>query len=161
MLDAAFRLGYRCAYCCARAWWFVRRPRTNGAAVALWHDGRLLLIRTSYRDRYTLPGGFVGRKEEARAAAARELREEIGVNVSPADLVAAYEATIFLEHHYDHLAIFEAEVASQPGITANGRELVWAGWMTTEEAEALPQLARHTRAYLAARASRTAGEETT
>ena len=51
MVDALFRLGYRAAYWCARAWWYVRRPRTRGAAIALWAGDRVLLVKTSYRER--------------------------------------------------------------------------------------------------------------
>lgn len=156
MLDALFRLGYRCAYWCARAWWFVRRPRTRGAAIALWTGGRVLLIRTSYRDRYSLPGGFVGRTEHAREAACREVREEIGIVVPGDQLRLGYEDTLFVEHHHDTLSIFEIELASAPIVRANGRELVWVGWKTAEEAAVLPLLS-HVRAYLAARAARTAG----
>ena len=53
------RVFYRAAYLAARIWWFIRRPHTNGSLVALWCDGRLLLVRTSYRQLYSLPGGFI------------------------------------------------------------------------------------------------------
>ena len=155
MLDALFRLGYRCAYWCARAWWFVRRPRTRGAAIALWLGERVLLIRTSYRDRYSLPGGFVGRTEQARDAACREVLEEIGLVVAADRLALVYEDTLFVEHHHDMLSIFELELASEPIVRANGRELVWIGWKTAAEADVLPLLS-HVRAYLAARAARPA-----
>jgi ADP-ribose pyrophosphatase YjhB (NUDIX family) len=155
-VNALVRLGYRGAYWCARAWWFVRRPQTHGAAVALWSGGRLLLVRTCYRTRYVLPGGFVGRHEDARDAASRELLEEVGVAVSPSDLTLACEHTLFLEHHHDRLTIFETVVSPEPQVEASGRELVWIGWKTAEEAEQLPLLSRHLRAYLAQRSSRTA-----
>lgn len=155
MRDALVRLGYRTAYWCARAWWFVLRPRTRGAAVALWTGGRVLLVKTSYRKRYSLPGGFVGRTEQVRDAACREVREETGVVVPADQLRLVYEQTLFVEHHHDMLSIFEIELASQPAVRANGRELVWIGWKTTEEAASLPLLS-HVRAYLAARAGRTA-----
>lgn len=130
----------------------MRRPTTHGAAVALWCQGRVLLVKTSYRDRYSLPGGFVGRREHARDAACREVREEVGVVVSADGLTLAYEGTLFVEHHHDVLSIFEIEVASEPAVRANGRELVWIGWKTTEEAATLPLLS-HVRTYLAARAA--------
>jgi 8-oxo-dGTP diphosphatase len=152
MVSALVRLGYRGAYWCARAWWFVRRPTTHGAAVALWCQGRVLLVKTSYRARCSLPGGFIGRRERGQDAACRELREEVGV-VVPADrLTLAYERTLFVEHHHDRLSIFEIELAAKPAVHANGRELVWVGWTTTEEAASLPLLS-HVKAYLAARAA--------
>lgn len=153
MLDALFRLGYRAAYLCACAWWFVRRPRTRGAAIALWTEGRILLVRTSYRERYSLPGGFVGRTEQAREAACREVSEELGIVVSADRIKLVYEQTLFEEYHYDTLSIFETALSSAPAVRANGRELIWVGWKTAEEAMELPLLP-HLRAYLAARAAR-------
>jgi 8-oxo-dGTP pyrophosphatase MutT (NUDIX family) len=128
--------------------------RRTGAAVALWCGHRVLLIQTSYRRRYSLPGGFVGRGERSRDAAARELLEEVRIAVDPDRLTLAYEGTIFVEYHDDRLDVWETTLADEaPAVRANARELVWAGWMTTEEAEAQPLLS-HVRAYLAARKSR-------
>ena len=45
-MNAIARLAYRSAYLMARAWWFIRRPHTFGSVVAVWCDGRLLLVRT-------------------------------------------------------------------------------------------------------------------
>ena len=77
-VSSVLRVGYRLAYLTLRLWWFVRRPATNGAAVALWHAGKVLMVRTSYRGCYSLPGGFVRRGEPSEQAARRELREELG-----------------------------------------------------------------------------------
>jgi ADP-ribose pyrophosphatase YjhB (NUDIX family) len=153
MLDALFRFGYRGAYWCARAWWFVRRPRTRGAAIALWAEDRVLLVKTSYRKRCSLPGGFVGANEQTRDAACREVREETGIVVPPERLRLVYEQMLFVEHHYDTLSIFEMELTSAPAVAVNGRELIWIGWKTAEEAASLPLLS-HVRAYLAARDQR-------
>ena len=82
---AALRLGYRVAYRAMDVWFWVRRPRVRGVACVL-HDGagRVLLMRQTYgdRQRWWLPGGFVGRSETPEAAAARECAEELGVEVS-------------------------------------------------------------------------------
>lgn len=45
------------------------------------HDGALLLVRLAYRDRWGVPGGLLKKGEDTRAAAEREAREEIGVEV--------------------------------------------------------------------------------
>ena len=81
-LDLLYRLAYRTAYQLLRPWWRLRRPRTSGAGVAIWCDGRLLAVRTSYRgELLDLPGGGVDRGETAEAAAVRVLREEVGIEV--------------------------------------------------------------------------------
>jgi ADP-ribose pyrophosphatase YjhB (NUDIX family) len=44
-------------------------------------DGRVLLIRHLYRQRWGVPGGLLERREDPRDAARREVREEVGLNV--------------------------------------------------------------------------------
>src|SRR5690606_29722830 len=44
-------------------------------------DGRVLLVRHSYKTGWATPGGFVNRREVAADAAVREVREEVGLAV--------------------------------------------------------------------------------
>ncbi|WP_199185863.1 NUDIX domain-containing protein [Streptomyces carminius] len=50
--------------------------------VALWHEGRLLMVRVRGRDCWELPGGGIEPGETSRQAAVRELWEESGQPVS-------------------------------------------------------------------------------
>ena len=144
------RVFYRAAFLAARMWWFARRPRTTGAMVALWHDGRVLLVRSSYRRACTLPGGFMHRGESSRDAAARELLEEVNVAIVPSTLALAWHGTLDFEHRVDTLSIYEAVLDARPAIRLDGIELVWAGWKTPEEARHMTLLP-HLRPYLARR----------
>ena len=81
------------AYRAASVWWFVRRPRTFGVrAIALTPEGEIVLVRHSYLPGWYCPGGGRGRREEARDAAIRELREEIGMT--------AYGTVRFLRDYF-------------------------------------------------------------
>jgi 8-oxo-dGTP diphosphatase len=55
------------------------RPRV--AAGVLYRDdgGRVLLVKPTYKDGWEIPGGYVQEGESPRAAAIRELAEELGV----------------------------------------------------------------------------------
>jgi 8-oxo-dGTP diphosphatase len=150
VLNALFRLGYRCAYRAALIWWFITRPRTSGAVVAVWSGGRILLVRTSYRAQYTAPGGFVRRSETRAEGAARELHEETGLQVEPSALRSVWEGVLPFEFRQDGVTIFELELPQPVALEPNQRELVWAGWKTRDEALALP-LSPHVRDYLTAR----------
>jgi 8-oxo-dGTP diphosphatase len=149
-LDAAIRLGYRWAYLTLRLWWLVRRPRTHGAAVALWHEGKVLMVRTSYRACYSLPGGFVRRGEPPEQAARRETLEEIGVDLPPQTLRHAWHGTIRYESRLDTVDIWEASVDQPPTLHITGREITWAGWMDPSAALGR-RLLPHIAAYLAQR----------
>jgi 8-oxo-dGTP diphosphatase len=148
-LDGVARVGYRGVYLLARTWWWLRRPSTSGALVAFWRGDQILLVRTSYRRIYSLPGGFVERQETAAAAATREILKEIGVTASPDDLITAWRGTLPFESRTDTVTIFEcsADVSARH---IDGREIVWAGWVSVNGARKLPLLP-HVRAYLTSR----------
>ena len=136
LVDLPWRLAYRAAYQLLRLWWRVRRPAVTGANVALWRDGRVLVVRTSYRgDLLDLPGGGVERGEEPADAAARELAEEVGLEVPAAALerVASYRLRADGRRITDHVFEPREGVAPTGEATVDGREIVWAGWMTPDE----------------------------
>ncbi|HZT77130.1 MAG TPA: NUDIX domain-containing protein [Vicinamibacterales bacterium] len=128
---------YPMLFAIARMWWFVRRPRTQGAVVAMWHQGRVLLVRSSYRRHYGLPGGFVKRGETHREAAAREVAEELSLTIAPGDLTLAWRASTFFEHRHDTTTVWEITFDERPPIHVDGREIVGAAWKTPTEAAAL------------------------
>jgi 8-oxo-dGTP pyrophosphatase MutT (NUDIX family) len=150
VLNKAIRLGYRTAYLGLRAWWFVRRPATHGTGVAFWHGEKVLLIRTSYRRCYSLPGGFVRRGEPSEQAARREVREEIGIDLSGRELRLAWSGTLPFESRQDTTDIWETFVERPPVLRITGREIVWAGWVHPSQAQGR-RLLPHVATYLAER----------
>jgi 8-oxo-dGTP pyrophosphatase MutT (NUDIX family) len=145
--DAAIRGAMRVAYRLQLGWWYVRRPSIQGAYVAVWHDGRLLMIRNSYRKRDSLPAGGVRRGETPLDAAVRELGEEVGIAVSPERL--AYHGEILTESQYakDHAHFFELHCPAEPEVQVDRREVVWAGFLRPEDALARG-VVRSVRIYL-------------
>ncbi|MGB5282934.1 MAG: NUDIX hydrolase [Polyangiales bacterium] len=150
MFNALIRAVYRAAHWGLRLLWFIRRPETSGALVAVWHQGRVLLVKNSYRAQLTFPGGYIRRREDRRTAAARELREEVGINVQPKRLVHAYHGTHVFEHRQDTLDIYELEVDSEPNVQVDNREVVRAEFLTPDEALGL-LIVPHLDEYLSRR----------
>lgn len=150
-LDAAVDLGFRTAYKVAhrmlRAYWKVRRPSTHGALIAVWHDGKVLLVKNSYRRHYTLPGGYVRPSETAAAAAQRELIEEVRLRIPLERLREVYSRTHPFENRQDKVTIVEVEVDEPPHFDVDNREVVWAGFQTPEQILRRP-IVPHLEEYL-------------
>ena len=70
--------------------WFAQLPGVVLAAGALITDpaGRALLVKPNYRDHWTVPGGICEHGEPPHEGCAREVAEEIGLNLVPGPLVA-------------------------------------------------------------------------
>ena len=78
---------------------YARLPAKRVAAGALCQDaaGRVLLVEPTYKDVWELPGGMVEADESPLAACRRELREELGIEVTPACLAPF----VFASHGYE------------------------------------------------------------
>jgi len=153
MINALIRAVYRLAHWGLRLLWFIRRPETTGALVAVWYQGRVLLVKNSYRPQLTLPGGYIRPREDRRTAAARELREEVGINVQPKRLVHAYHGTHVFEHRQDTLDIYELNVDAEPNVQVDDREVVRAEFHTPSDALGMT-IVPHLDEYLSQRIAR-------
>jgi 8-oxo-dGTP pyrophosphatase MutT (NUDIX family) len=145
-IDRLWQLAYAVAYRLLLLWWIVRRPAHHGALVALWQDGEILVLRSSYRPGWSLPGGGIARGESAREAASRELREEVGLDVVAASLHEAQALELTWEHRRDHTTIFELTLAQRPTLRLDNREIVAAAFRPPDAIapdEVVPHVARY------------------
>jgi ADP-ribose pyrophosphatase YjhB (NUDIX family) len=72
---------YRVAYRLLQLWGVGLRRRGRGVKCLLTRDGEIVLVRHTYGPRKTwqLPGGAAHRGEDPASVAAREMREELGL----------------------------------------------------------------------------------
>lgn len=63
-------------------------PRVAAGALFVDEQGRVLLVRPTYKDTWDIPGGYVERGESPAAACRRELKEELGLDRMPRQLLA-------------------------------------------------------------------------
>jgi 8-oxo-dGTP diphosphatase len=147
VLDAAFRVVYRLGFRLARAWWGLTRPKHHGAMVAVWLEGRVLMLKTSYRSNLDFPGGGIAPGEAPLAAAARELSEETGVVAAAEAFRFVREIVAWWDNRRDHVSMFELRLAARPALRPDGREIVAAAFMPPEAVLAL-EISPFVRAYL-------------
>lgn len=113
------------------------QPHVRGAGVFVRHGDRILLVRSTYQSWWSLPSGRVDRGEAPIAAAARELREEAGLSVSPEALTPLGD--LHLEHNniHDHVSLFELRCEREPSIACDGVEIAELRWASEKELRAL------------------------
>jgi ADP-ribose pyrophosphatase YjhB (NUDIX family) len=118
-------------------------PQFPVGAVAVIRDadGRVLLVRQTYhrREMWGAPGGWVGRGETPRQAAARETFEEVGLKVSVGRVLAQDGGP------YGEVSLaFECRLADEHAVQFNG-EIDRAAYFPPDR---LPPLPRDTRRLL-------------
>ena len=144
--DWSYRLAYRYGFRAARVVWRFTEPHHAGALVMLWHGHDVLLVRTSYQDVWTAPGGGIAASETPVEAAVRETAEEIGLRLEPQDLRLALVAEHLWYNRHDRVHLFEVQLTERPALTLDNRELVEARFVTLAQAQTL-DLAPHLQEY--------------
>jgi 8-oxo-dGTP diphosphatase len=114
-------------------------------------DGRLLLVRHSYRERWGFPGGLLARGEEVDDGARREALEEVGLEVQ-----LTSEPTVVVEPAPRRVDVVfrcrPAEEADADGVAPGSAEIVECRWFPRE---ALPELQHEAAGALVALARAT------
>jgi 8-oxo-dGTP diphosphatase len=92
--------------------------RMGAGAVIRDADGGVLIVKPTYKPAWELPGGAVENDESPAGACARELREELGLDIAVGDLLCVdynsstpdyLESLMFL---FDTATLDDAEIAS-------------------------------------------------
>jgi nucleoside triphosphatase len=99
-------------------------PTVGGLIVS--KEGKILLAKShKWFDKYTLPGGHIEVGETMREAVAREVKEEVGLDVEVAEVLLVQEA-IFAEEFWKrkHFIFFDFLCKSKDmQVKLDGREI--------------------------------------
>ena len=104
---------------------------TAGSVVVVRNrSGEVLLLRPWYRHSWGFPGGFIERQETLDGCAARELREETGI-----DAPALHYIEALVQHGHKHIDfVFAADVEGDPSIRAQRSEIAEFRWVSERSA---------------------------
>ncbi|KPI15524.1 NUDIX hydrolase [Actinobacteria bacterium OV450] len=83
----------------------VGRAKATASAAVIVRDeqGRVLIVNPVYKERWNLPGGHLEEGELPSAAARREVREEIGLDLEIGDLLVTAWVTRAEGSHVFHV----------------------------------------------------------
>lgn len=125
------RATLRVAYGLRHRWRLLARQRIDGVSViAHGSCGGILLVRHSYGPAvWALPGGGMSPNEHPLAAAAREIREELGCALENPRLVARLDEEVSGSHHVGHLVAARLDGRPRP----DRREVLEARFFLLEE----------------------------
>lgn len=140
----ARRIAYRGAYWVLGIWWFVRRPSTQGVKILVLRGDEALFVRHTYgrRQDWELPGGGMHRAETPRDAAAREVREELGLTMDGLTPLGIVESRDFANAE---LHGFTAQYDGQP-LRLDLGELAESRWAAVSDPPR--PLGKHAAAFL-------------
>ena len=104
----------------------------------VYHDGKILLNRDMGDDHYDLPGGRIDLGEEPALGLAREMREELGIEVEVGDPIHVCQTLWGREKTQHFFIVYEALLLSTlDEIMADGVEVEEVRWATPEELESI------------------------
>jgi 8-oxo-dGTP diphosphatase len=129
-------------------------PHTRvGVGGVLVRDGHVVVNRAAYRDRFTIPSGYVEAGETLEGACAREFEEETGVTVRVGRLILTRHKVLTAEESDVYFAFLLEHVAGEP--RAIPPEIAEVREMAVEDAESAPWISELSR--LAIRLARRPG----
>ena len=111
--------------------WDGTLPR-HRASVILWRDARILLVRDRGRETFALPGGGIEEGELPIVAAARELREETGLEAT------AIRYRFTFEGKYNNHHLYEVEAEGEVVVAGEVDGHTW--WDTQDETPVYPHV---------------------
>ena len=136
-------------------WAALPRKRVAAGVVVVDQQGRLLLVQPAYKPGWEVPGGMVEPGESPRAAAARECREELGIDVEVGQLLVVDWVPAGRRADDGLMLLYAGGAVDAERIVLQADELV--SWRFCNDAEVdertTPFMARRVRSALDALAS--------
>lgn len=123
-------LAYKIGYPIMKAYWFFRRPTTEGVRCLIINGNKILLIKHTYGSTLrTTVGGGIKRGETYEQAVLREVWEETGIELTKVRNVGKIEHN--KEFKLDTIHVFVSET-DKTTIDMSDAEIKEAGWFSLD-----------------------------
>lgn len=91
-------------------YWKLCNIQTKGVRVLLVHQDQVILVRHWYNSLWVMPGGGIKKHETPEQAAIREIKEELGIDISQLDyLLGVYSNKTENKNDEVHCFVVELE----------------------------------------------------
>ena len=124
------------AGCASCDWINYRDPKVAAVVLVTDDQGRLLYIRRNHEPamfRWSWPSGFVDAGERVEDAAAREVREETGIEVEIGELLGVWSTT------GEQVVVIAYRAVVSGGSLIPGPEALAAAWIPMAPPDRLPR----------------------
>lgn len=108
----------------------------HGVKIIILNKNRILLIKNSYRDGWTLPGGGVKRGETPVQTAAREVKEEVGLIVRNLKKIGSI---VLDSENSGNVSVYGCEIGSE-SFKIDNLEVEQADWVDIRKLSSLKLL---------------------
>ncbi|MES3004892.1 MAG: NUDIX domain-containing protein [Patescibacteria group bacterium] len=108
-----------------KLYWRIFRPETFGVKIILTHSNSILLVKHTYGYNYTFPGGGIKKDEDKLEGVKREVKEELGIQLSAIHYVGHLVSTRFYKK--DNIFIYTSELFER-SFTVDALEIESANW---------------------------------
>lgn len=140
----------------------LARARRGAGALITTSDGLVVMIDTTYRDFYEIPGGAVESAESPPGACARECREELGRSISIGRLLAVDHQSDGEDLGDSVMFVYDGGVLAPEALAGRRSDSEVAAIVFVDPADldavTIPRLASRIRGALAAREDGTVHE---
>lgn len=128
---------YRLYWYFAYVYWIIKRPEAQGTNVIVENSGSVLMVRHTYghRNHWYFPGGGRKKNEDFQTTAAREIKEELGLDLQP-KFIGQLSG---FEDWKNNTIMYYSATASNDKITIDNKEIREYKWWPKE---ALPSAVR-------------------
>lgn len=129
-------------------------PRVAAGVIFTDGESRVLMLRTTYKDFWEIPGGYVEPGESPHAAAQREVREELGIDIPVGNMMAVDWAPSDSEGDKLLFLFHGPALAEDVAFSFGDGEIAEAKYVAVDELDSytIPRLARRIRAAVLAKA---------